>query len=127
MKQPVRESDLSWEVWYAGTDREIRGKGVCDVGGRAKVGFGILELPPGCNTRPAHYHSIEEEHLYALSGEATLHLGATLFALAPGSYVCFPAGQKHAHFIDNTGTTPFKYIMVGERISADEVVYPEAL
>jgi uncharacterized cupin superfamily protein len=127
MKQPVGESDLSWEVWYAGTDREIRGKAVCDVGGRAKVGFGILELPPGCNTRPAHYHSIEEEHLYALSGEATLHLDATLFALAPGSYVCFPAGQKHAHFIDNTGTTPFKYIMVGERISADEVVYPEAL
>jgi len=125
MKQPVHESDLSWEVWYAGTDREIRGKAVCDVGGPAKVGFGILELLPGCNTRPAHYHDLEEEHLYALSGAATLHLGAATFALAPGSYVCFPAGQKHAHFIDNTDAAPFRYIMVGERIDADEVVYSE--
>lgn len=126
MKQPVRESDLNWEVWYAGTDREIHGKGICDVGGRAKVGFGILELLPGCNTRPAHYHSLEEEHLYVLAGAANLHLGASVFVLTAGSYVCFPPGQVQAHFIDNTGTAPFRYIMVGERIDADEVVYLQA-
>jgi uncharacterized cupin superfamily protein len=125
VRQPVHEADLSWQHWYAGTRREIRGKALSDAGGRATVGFGILELAPGSNTLPAHYHTHEEEHLYALSGAATLHLGDATFALTSGTYVCFPAGQRDAHFIENDGDAPFRYIMVGERIDADEVVYPD--
>jgi len=68
MKEPVRDSDLPWEMWYEGTDRQIRGKAVCDVGGTSKIGVGVLELAPGCTTLPAHYHTHEEEHLYVLSG-----------------------------------------------------------
>ncbi|MFO1295767.1 MAG: hypothetical protein U1F25_04305 [Rubrivivax sp.] len=26
-----------------------------------------MELPAGCNTKPGHWHSHEEEHLYAIS------------------------------------------------------------
>ena len=124
MKRPVHEADIPWSVWYAGTQREIRGRALSDAPDRAKIGFGILELPPGSDTRPAHYHTHEEEHLYALRGAATLHLGDAVFALTPGSYVCFPAGQPHAHYISNSGTVPFTYVMVGERIDADRVVYP---
>lgn len=123
MKTPVHESELDWEVWYAGSEREIRGKALCDAGGRAKVGFGLLELPPGSDTRPGHYHTREEEHLYALSGEAMLYLADRSFALRSGSYVCFPAGQAEPHFIRNTGRAPFRYVMVGERIENDEVVH----
>ncbi len=126
MKNPVHETDVPWAVWYSGTDREIRGRALSDTPDRAKIGFGILELPPGSNTRPSHYHTHEEEHLYALEGAATLHLGDTTSSLVPGSYVCFPAGQPQAHYLSNDGTTPFRYVMVGERIDADEVVYPSA-
>jgi uncharacterized cupin superfamily protein len=126
MKRPVHESDVPWQSWYDGTDRAIRGKALCDVGGRARVGVGVLELPPGSNTMPAHWHSHEEEHLYVLSGSATLHLGDSRFSLEPGSYVCFPAGQALAHHLHNTGTTPFRYLMIGERNDADAVTYPDA-
>ncbi len=126
MKRPVHISELAFETWYAGTDREIRGKALGDFGGASKVGVGFLELPPGSNTKPAHWHTKEEEHLYVLSGRATLHLGARQFELRPGSFVCFPAGQAEAHYLDNTGTEPFTYIIVGERIADDEVVYPPA-
>lgn len=126
MKRPVHISELPFETWYAGTDREIRGKALGDYGGTSKVGVGFLELPPGSNTKPAHWHKQEEEHLYVLSGCATLHLGAHQFDLRPGSFVCFPAGQAEAHYLDNTGTEPFRYIIVGERIADDEVVYPPA-
>jgi uncharacterized cupin superfamily protein len=124
VKTPIHQSDVSFEVWYEGTDREIRGKPLCDVGGEAKVGVGLMELPSGSNTKPAHWHSKEEEHLYALSGQATLHLGAEQFLLRPGSYVCFPAGQTEPHYLVNTGTEPFSYIIIGERINDDEVTYP---
>jgi uncharacterized cupin superfamily protein len=125
MKRPLRVTEVPAEVWYAGTDREIRGRALCDVGGRAKVGVGLLELPPGSNTKPGHWHSREEEHLYAVRGHAILHLGAERFTLEPGSYVCFPAGQPLAHFLENAGTEPFVYLMIGERIDDDEVTYPQ--
>ena len=124
MKRPVHESEVAAESWYVGTNREIRGKPLSDVGGKAKVGFGLMELPPGSNTRPAHWHSKEEEHLYILSGHATLHLGMERFALRPGSYVCFPAAQAKEHCLENTGSESLQYIIVGERIKDDEVTYP---
>jgi uncharacterized cupin superfamily protein len=123
MKTPVREGDLHWTVWYAGTSREIRGKALCDVDGRAKVGVGLLELPPGSDTSPAHWHTHEEEHLYVLRGRLVLLLGERRFELGPGSYVCFPAGQEEKHQLRNEGTEPARYLMIGERIAEDRVVY----
>jgi uncharacterized cupin superfamily protein len=127
MKRPVHESDVPWQSWYEGTDRAIRGKALCDVGGRARVGVGVLELPPGSNTKPGHWHSQEEEHLYVLSGSATLYLGDSRFSLEPGSYVCFPAGQALAHHLHNTSAHAFRYLMIGERIDADAVTYPDGV
>ena len=124
MKRPVHESEIAAQVWYQGTKREISGKALCDAVSKSKVGFGLMELPSGCNTKPGHWHSKEEEHLFVLSGAATLHLGSEVFFLREGSYVCFPAGQQLAHYLDNTGSEPFRYIIVGERIEDDLVTYP---
>ena len=125
MKQPVHFTAVTAQSWYVGTNREIRGRALSDAGGDAKVGFGYMELPPGSNTKPAHWHSHEEEHLYALAAEATLHLGDATFPLCSGTYICFPAGQRAAHYLDNTGHQPFVYLIVGERIADDEVTYPD--
>ena len=127
MKRPIHESEVAAESWYVATDREIRGKPLCDVGGKAKVGFGLMELPPGSSTKPAHWHSKEEEHLYVLSGQATLHLGPEQFTLRPGSYVCFPAAQAAGHYVENNASESFVYIIVGERIKDDEVTYPASV
>ncbi len=123
MKKPVHESDVPSRTWYEGTDREIHGKALCDVGTEAKVGFGMLELPPGSNTGPAHYHSHEEEHLYVLAGTAELHLGEEVFELKQGSYVCFPAGQEVFHHLVNVSNDVCRYIIVGERIKEDRVTH----
>lgn len=123
MKKPIHQSAVPYETWYEGTDREIRGKPLCDIGGSARVGVGLMELPPGSDTRPAHWHSHEEEHLYALSGEASLSLGGEEFPLVAGSYACFPAGQREPHCLVNRGAEPFVYLMIGERIEDDEVTH----
>jgi len=121
-KRPIRESEVKLQAWYTGTKQEISGRALSDVGGLAKVGVGTLELPPGCNTKPAHYHTLEEEHLYVLEGTATLHMGDSTYSLVPGSYVCFPGGQELPHYIDNDGGGVFRYLMIGERIDNDEVI-----
>ena len=122
-KEPIHDSEVEAVAWYRGTDREIFGRALCDVGGPSKVGFGILELSPGCDTRPAHYHTREEEHLYVLEGTGTLHLGDQSYPLVSGSYANFPAGQEEFHFISNKSGGVLRYIMVGERIENDEVRY----
>ena len=124
-KKPVHESEVEPEVWYRGTDRELHGLALCDVGGPAKVGVGIVILSPGCNTLPGHFHTKEEEHLYVLEGTGTVHLGSDTYPLVKGSYVNFPAGQELPHYISNESNEPLKYIMVGERLKDDEVVYPD--
>jgi len=123
-KKPIHDSEVEAQVWYRGTDRELHGRALCDVGGLSKIGFGIVELSPGCNTLPGHYHSKEEEHLYVLEGTGTLHLGEETYHLVRGSYVNFPAGQKIPHYVSNESDQPLKYIMVGERLEDDKVVYP---
>ncbi len=40
-----------------------------------------MEQPSKCNTKPGHWHSKEEEHLFVLSGAATLHLGSEVFPM----------------------------------------------
>jgi len=125
-KRPVHEDDVPVSTWYAGTDRELRARALCDAGGRSKVGVGLLELPPGSDTQPAHYHSKEEEHLYVLEGQATLHLGAESYLLVKGSYVCFPAGQALPHYLANEGPAVFRYLMIGERIADDQVVHAQS-
>ena len=123
MKKPIHDSEVQRHTWYLGTDREIAGRALCDAGGTSRVGFGILELSPGCNTLPAHYHTLEEEHLYVLEGSGILHLGDETYPLDRGSYVHFPAGQAIPHFVSNESESVLTYIMVGERIEDDEVVY----
>lgn len=127
VKKPVLDSEVAKVGWYKGTDREIFGQALCDVGGASRIGFGLVELSPGCSTRPAHYHTQEEEHLYVLEGVGTLHLGAESYPLVKGSYVNFPAGQAVPHFVSNESQGALWYIMVGERIDSDEVVYVDDL
>lgn len=123
VKQPIVDTEVEYQIWYEGTNREIRGLALSDVGGEAKIGFGILELSPGSNTLPAHYHTLEDEHLYVLEGKGTLHLGDSTYPLVRGSYVNFPAGQKAHHYLSNEAEGVLKYIIVGERIQEDHVYY----
>ncbi|HSG87664.1 MAG TPA: cupin domain-containing protein [Pseudomonadales bacterium] len=123
MKRPVRPGAVEACTWYAGTDRELVSRALSDVGGDARIGVGLLELQPGCHTRPAHWHALEEEHLYVLSGEGELHLGDETHRLEAGDYVCFPAGQAVLHHLSNSGHEAFRYLMIGERIAEDRVTH----
>lgn len=124
-KQPLHILDIEPETWYENTDREIHGRALCDVGGPSKVGVGLIDFPSGSNTRPAHYHTREEEHLYVIEGAMTLCLGDRKFHLKAGNYVCFPAGKPLAHYLENESAEPCRYLMIGERVDGDEVVYPD--
>ena len=67
---------MPWTEWGQGVRFGSRFKVLSDTrkDGR-KIGVSYEELPPGKQSVPFHYHLVEEEHIVALEGEATLRLG----------------------------------------------------
>ena len=89
------------------------------------LGVRIEEAPPGTTSSVNHYHTAEEEHVIALAGEATLHLGDKAIVLRAGDHVWFPAGEAIGHHIENTSAAPFRFLVIGERKQDDVVFYPK--
>ena len=94
-------------------------------GGR-KIGIAYEELPPGKQSCPFHYHMLEEEHIIALEGEATLRLGEERYTIKAGDYVGFPAGQRAGHCLVNESGAPFRFIIIGDHQPDDVCVYPDS-
>ena len=53
-------------------------------------------LPPGRQANPAHYHLLEEEHVFVLEGALTLRLGARAFDFSPGTMSVSQPGRRWA-------------------------------
>ena len=89
-----------------------------------RLGVRIEETPPGSSSSIHHYHTLEEEHVIVLEGSATLVLGSDEYTLTKGDHIWFPAGEEVAHHIENRTDEPFRFLVFGERITGDVVVYP---
>ena len=126
MFEPFRTDVVPWESYAQGDRFGIRYQQLGQFGGGTHVGVCMEVLEPGKEACPTHYHMLEEEHLLILEGKATLRLGDKTFELAPGSYACFPAGQKVGHTLVNRGDAPCRYLVIGERNDHDVIVYPES-
>ena len=89
------------------------------------LGVRIEEIPPGGSTSVHHFHTLEEEHVLILQGVATLILGTTEHTLEEGDHIWFAAGKEQAHHIENRSEKNFKFLVFGERLEGDLVIYPE--
>lgn len=124
--EPFATDAVPWEEHSHGARFGVRMKLLGEFGGCAHVGVSIEELAPGKQTYPAHYHMLEEEHVYVTEGSMTLRLGGQYFALSAGMYVCFPAGQKAGHTLLNDSDAPCRYLIIGERNPNDVIVYTDS-
>ena len=118
---------MPWTEWGKGVRFQSRYRVLSNTrkDGR-KIGVSYEELPPGKQSCPFHYHMLEEEHIIALEGEATLRLGDERYTLKAGDYVGFPAGQRAGHCLVNEGNAPFRYIMIGDNRRDEVCVYPDS-
>ena len=125
-RPPVASGRVPWEPWKHGERFGGRVRVLSNTRQGAHVGVLIEELPPGKQSCPAHYHLLEEEHIYLLEGRVTLRLGDDTHVLKPGDFVSFPAGQAAGHCLINHTRKPCRYLVVGERNPADVCVYTDS-
>jgi uncharacterized cupin superfamily protein len=125
---PVAMESVPWTEFSQGVRFGSRYKVLSDTRGpdQRKIGVSYEELPPGKQSCPFHYHMLEEEHIIALEGEATLRLGDERHTLRAGDYVGFPAGQRAGHCLINESDKPFRFIMIGDNQKNEVCVYPDS-
>ncbi len=125
---PVAIEGLPWTEWNESVRYGSRWRVLSDTRGadKRKIGVSYEELPPGKQSCPFHYHMVEEEHIIALEGEATLRLGEERYKIKAGDYVGFPAGQRAGHCLVNEDDKPFRFIMIGDNQPNEVCVYPDS-
>lgn len=124
---PIAIESLPWQEWNEGVRYGSRFRVLSNSReDKRKIGIAVEELPPGKQSCPFHFHMIEEEHVIALEGEATLRLGDERYTIKAGDYVGFPAGQKAGHCLINESDKPFRFIIVGDNSPNEVCVYPDS-
>ena len=106
----------------------IKGREKCPLGdlfGLTNFGVNLTRLPPGAASSLRHAHARQDEFVYVLQGNPTLHTDAGRQKLSPGMCAGFKANTGNAHSLINETTEDVIYLEVGDRTDGDEVIYPD--
>lgn len=94
-------------------------------GGITQFGAYLDTLMPGAVSSQRHWHSAEDEFLYALDGTATVIDDDGVHDLTPGDAACWRHGDPNAHNVMNRTDAPLRYLIVGTRVAGDICHYPD--
>jgi uncharacterized cupin superfamily protein len=100
-------------------------KALGDAGGLTRFGVNLLTLAPGAWSSQRHWHSVEDEFVWVLSGEVTLITDAGEEILRPGDCAAFKAGEADGHHLVNRSAAPATVLEVGNREAVDGCDYPD--
>jgi uncharacterized cupin superfamily protein len=94
--------------------------------GVTQFGVNHLTLAPGSMTSRRHWHEQEDEFVFVLSGQVTLHDENGNHELGAGDYVGFPGGAPNGHHLINRSGASAALLIVGTRkVGEERVHYPD--
>jgi len=96
-----------------------------DACGLTRFGVNLVTLGPGGQSALRHWHTLEDEFVYVLSGEVVLVTDAGEQTLSAGMCAGYPAGKRDAHHFVNRSAKPVTYLEIGNRIDGDNAFYPD--
>ena len=116
---PERRSTIYPPELSIGFEGRIK-RALTEALGLEQFGVNLTTLEPGAKSSHRHWHKVEDECVYILSGTATLVTDEGDTVLTAGMAAGFPAGEANAHHLINRGAEPVTFLEIGTR-SADEV------
>jgi uncharacterized cupin superfamily protein len=103
--------------------REKRALG--DVFGLGNFGVNLTRLAPQARSALRHTHTRQDEFVYILHGNPTLHTDEGRTPLSPGMCAGFKAGTGNGHCLVNETAEDVLYLEVGDRTAGDAASYPD--
>lgn len=97
-------------------DRAVHGRWyrrLAPASGLTDFGVSHVTLEPGAWSSQRHWHAEEDEFLVMLAGEAVLVDDAGEHLLRPGDCASFPKNDGNGHHLQNRGTVPCVFVVVG--------------
>lgn len=96
-----------------------------EVFGLTNFGVNLTRLAPNAVSALRHAHTKQDEFVYILQGQPTLHTDEGRIRLSPGMCAGFKAGTGNGHRLVNETTEEVVYLEVGDRTPGDEGCYPD--
>ena len=96
-----------------------------DAGGLTQFGVNLIQLHPGSWSGQRHWHSLEDEFVYVISGEITLITDHGEQIMHAGDCAAFPANTPNGHHVINKSQSVAVCLEVGSRNANDCVVYSD--
>ena len=96
-----------------------------DPFGLTNFGLSLETLQPGGQSALRHWHTLDDEFVYVLSGEVVLVTNDGDQVLRTGMAAGYPAGKKDAHHFINRSKMPATYLEIGNRTEGDNAFYPD--
>ncbi len=124
-KIPVRTRPSVYPEPFASMmgGREKRQLG--DFFGLSNFGVNLTTLKPGAMSALRHAHTRQDEFIYILEGNPTLHSNEGRTSLKPGMCAGMPAGSGNATHLVNETNEDVIYLEIGDRTLGDEGIYPD--
>lgn len=98
---------------------------ISQAGDLTQFGAFIEILQPGSRSSIKHWHAAEDELVYVLEGEVTLHEGDSISVLRAGDSATFKAGVPVGHCFENRSDKPSRCLVIGTRAPVDTITYPD--
>lgn len=96
-----------------------------DAFGLTTFGVNRTTLKPGAISALRHWHSVQDEFIYILSGHPTLVTNSGEITLHPGMCMGFKGGDPDGHHLVNKSMEDVVYLEVGDRLPGDTGSYPD--
>ncbi|MET0526921.1 MAG: cupin domain-containing protein [Microvirga sp.] len=94
-----------------------------DLFGLSNFGVNLTTLAPGAVSALQHRHTLQDEFIYVLEGEAVLVTGDVETVLTSGMCAGFKADGV-SHHLENRSDAPVLYLEIGDRTKGDTATYP---
>lgn len=108
-------------------DFEYYRKKFLPFGSARQCVMSVYEVPPGKAAYPYHYHSMNEEVFYIISGEGNLRTPEGVRKVSAGELLFFPAEENGAHQLINASETELLvYLDFDTANEIDTAVYPDS-
>ena len=122
---PPRAKPTNYPEPFASRMAGRQKRALGDVFGLRNFGVNRTTLKPGAMSALRHWHSVQDEFVYVISGHATLVTDVGAMTLGPGMCVGFRAGDPDGHHLENRSAEEVVYLEIGDRLPGDSGSYPD--
>ena len=122
---PGRTKPSSYPEPFASQMTGRRKQPLGDLFDLSNFGVNLTRLAPKTVSALRHAHSKQDEFIYILHGNPTLHTDEGRIRLSPGMCAGFKAGTGNGHRLINETEEEVVYLEIGDRTPGDEGNYPD--